>query len=111
MDNEQMIQEAASRIRIWMYRNDFDAAKCAQEVFDLFKQQSSEKFFWVLERFENDQSLGYWNGASSRSFVNDIDAAVQFRRKEDAMPIKRSWHWQDVKITEHGYLQEQEAKQ
>lgn len=99
------IREAASLIRIWMYRNDFDADKCAREVFDLFqRQQCSGEFFWVLERVENDQSAGYWNGLNSRSFVSDIDAAVQFRRREDALPIKSSWHWQDVEITEHAYV-------
>lgn len=98
------IREAASLIRIWMYRNDFDAERCAKEVFDLFRQQCPERFFWVIERFEDGQSAGYWNGMNSRSFVTNIEAAIQFRRREDALPIKSSWHWRDVKITEHGYV-------
>jgi len=64
-------------------------------------QQTS---FWVIERFENGKSLGYWNGDSSRDFVTDIDLAIQFRRRADAWRIKRGWHWMDTEVTEHSYL-------
>jgi hypothetical protein len=60
--------------------------------------------FWVIERFENGQSQGYWDGGNSRTFVRDIEQAIHFCREQDARPIVRSWHWQDVKITEHLYL-------
>jgi hypothetical protein len=60
--------------------------------------------FWVIERFENGRSLGYWNGDSSRDFVTDIELAIQFRRRDDAWRIKRGWHWTDTQATEHSYL-------
>jgi hypothetical protein len=59
--------------------------------------------FWVIERFEDGHSKGYWTGESSRSFTPSIDAAVQFRRRQDALPIKSSWHWKDCAIVEHKY--------
>ena len=57
--------------------------------------------FWVVERFEDGRSAGYWDGGSSRSFTADIDRAVQFHRQRDAFWATRSWHWQDTKIIEH----------
>lgn len=102
----EQVDAAASAIRIWMYRNDFDARQCASEVLNDFIKSipSSMEFFWVIERLENGQSVGYWNGCNSRSFVTNIDAAIQFRRREDATPIKSSWHWKDTQITQHGYV-------
>lgn len=60
--------------------------------------------FWVVERFENGRSAGYWDGASSRSFQPDIDQAIHFCRQQDAFWATRGWHWNDVRITEHLYL-------
>lgn len=60
--------------------------------------------FWVVERFENDKSIGYWDGGHSRAFVTDIDKAVQFCRQQDAMWTIVGWHWKDVQITEHTRL-------
>ena len=57
--------------------------------------------FWVIERFENGQSQGYWYGEGSRQFSKDIDVAIQFRRKSDAVKIRRAWHWKDCEVTEH----------
>lgn len=57
--------------------------------------------FWVVERFENSKGAGYWDGGSSRSFVTDINQAVHFCRRQDAMWVMRGWHWGDVEITEH----------
>ena len=57
--------------------------------------------FWVVERFEHGKSAGYWDGGSSRSFVPEIDKAVQFVRKQDAFWATKGWHWNDTKITEH----------
>ena len=57
--------------------------------------------FWVVERFEHGKSAGYWDGGSSRSFVPEIDKAVQFVRKQDAFWAAKGWHWNDTKITEH----------
>ena len=60
--------------------------------------------FWVCERFENGKSAGYWDGGSSRSFVPDIDKAIQFCRKEDVFWVTGGWHWKDTKQTEHLYI-------
>jgi hypothetical protein len=60
--------------------------------------------FWVVERFENGKSAGYWDGANSRSFQSEIDKAIQFRRQQDAFWATRGWHWTDVQITEHCYI-------
>jgi len=60
--------------------------------------------FYVIERFENGKSLGYWNGNSSRDFDTNIEQAIQFRRKEDAQHIRRGWHWKDTQVTEHLYI-------
>lgn len=57
--------------------------------------------FWVVERFEDDRSAGYWDGGNSRSFVADIDNAIQFCRRQDAMWVIVGWHWRDVQTTEH----------
>lgn len=61
----------------------------------------TERTFWVVEQFQGGQSAGYWDGGSSRSFVIDIDKAIQFCRRQDAMWVIVGWHWKDVKITEH----------
>ncbi|MDE2469660.1 MAG: hypothetical protein KGL35_13215, partial [Bradyrhizobium sp.] len=61
--------------------------------------------FWVVERFENEQSAGYWSGGNSRAFLTDIEKAVHFCRREDAMWTIIGWHWGDVRITEHVYLE------
>lgn len=60
--------------------------------------------FWVIERFGNGKSFGYWTGESSRDFLSDIEKAIQFVRREDAFRIRRGWHWQDVQVTEHMYM-------
>lgn len=60
--------------------------------------------FWVVERFENDKSAGYWDGGHSRMFVPKIDDAIQFRRRQDAQWVIVGWHWKDVQITEHMML-------
>lgn len=60
--------------------------------------------FWVIERFLNGKSFGYWAGDSSREFVLEIDHAIQFCRREDAWRIKRGWHWADTEVTEHLYM-------
>jgi hypothetical protein len=60
--------------------------------------------FWVIERFENGKSQGYWAGDSSRDFITEIDNAIHFCRRDDAWRIKRGWHWQDTQVTEHAYL-------
>jgi hypothetical protein len=106
LPSDIQVEQAATLIRIWFYRNDFDSAKCAREVLEAFVWSCppNSEFFWVIERFENGQSKGYWNGMNSRSFISDIDCAVQFRRKEDALPIHSSWHWTDTRITQHGYI-------
>lgn len=65
--------------------------------------------FWVVEQFVNEQSQGYWNGGSSRDFVKNIDDAMQFCRKLDANRAIWGWHWQDVKVTEHLYLRQEQA--
>lgn len=57
--------------------------------------------FWVVERFENNTSAGYWNGSHSRDFQPDINEAIQFCRRRDAMWVIAGWHWKDVQITEH----------
>ena len=62
------------------------------------------QFFWVIERFENGQSKGYWDGGSSRCFNTNIEKAVQFRRHQDAFWATKGWHWTDTKITEHGFI-------
>lgn len=62
--------------------------------------------FWVIEKFTDGKSAGYWTGASSREFTNDIDKAIQFCRHDDARWVIVGWHWPDVQITEHTYLQE-----
>lgn len=59
------------------------------------------RVFHVVERFEDGKSAGYWDGGNSRSFISDIDKAVQFCRKQDAFWATRGWHWNDTKITEH----------
>lgn len=60
--------------------------------------------FWVIERFANGKSLGYWAGDNSRCFIAEIDNAIHFCRKDDAWRIKRGWHWEDTQVTEHCYL-------
>ena len=60
--------------------------------------------FWVIERFENGKSAGYWDGGSSRSFIADIEKAIHFCRRQDAFWATRGWHWGDTQITEHLYL-------
>jgi hypothetical protein len=60
--------------------------------------------FWVVERFEDGRSAGYWDGANSRSFQADIAAAVQFCRQQDATRATRGWHWTDTKVVEHAYI-------
>lgn len=57
--------------------------------------------FWVVERFKDGRSDGYWTGGSSRDFTTDINKAVQFRRHDDAFWVTRGWHWDDTKISEH----------
>ena len=57
--------------------------------------------FWVVERFDHGRSGGYWDGGSSRSFVTDIDQAIQFNRRQDAKNLIVGWHWADVQITAH----------
>lgn len=61
--------------------------------------------FWVVERFENERSAGYWSGGNSRAFLTDIEKAVHFCRREDAMWTIIGWHWGDVQITEHAYVE------
>lgn len=75
----------------------------------LYPTAVSPDSFWVIERFEYGKSLGYWNGESSRDFVTDINLAIQFRRREDAWRIRRGWHWKDTQVTEHSYLQTEQA--
>lgn len=65
---------------------------------------TERRSFWVVERFENGRSVGYWDGGSSRHFVTDIDKAIQFCRKMDAYFVVRLWHWKDIEICEHIYL-------
>lgn len=79
-----------------------DAGKWVH-VDDLAERGSGARqdAFYVIEQFTNGKSQGYWNGGSSRSFVPDIDAAMQFCRYVDAQRAIAGWHWQDVKITEH----------
>lgn len=64
----------------------------------------TERSFWVVERWEDSRSIGYWDGGSSRHFVTDIDKAIQFCRKQDAFWTTRGWHWKDTKICEHMYV-------
>lgn len=75
-----------------------DAALAAQEG------QKPEYFFWVIERFEHQQSKGYWDGGSSRSFTPDIEKAIQFCRREDCFWATRGWHWVDTQFTQHQML-------
>lgn len=72
------------------------------EFFPTLSPQNES--FWVVERFENGRSAGYWTGASSRDFTADIEKAVQFHRKDDAFWATRGWHWRDTKLTEHVML-------
>jgi hypothetical protein len=62
---------------------------------------NDERTFWVVERFDDGKSAGYWNGSHSRDFQPDINEAIQFCRRRDAMWVIAGWHWKDVKITEH----------
>jgi hypothetical protein len=57
--------------------------------------------FWVLERFTDGRSAGYWDGSHSQSFTNDIEKACQFCRKEDVFWATRGWRGSDTKLTEH----------
>jgi hypothetical protein len=66
--------------------------------------QAAQRTFWVVEKFENGIGGRYWDGGNSRSFETDIDKAVQFSRKSDAMWATRGWHWSDTKLTEHMML-------
>ncbi len=61
----------------------------------------TEQSYWVVEQFKDGRSQGYWDGGSSRSFVADIQQAVQFRRKQDVFWATKGWHWDDTQITEH----------
>lgn len=64
----------------------------------------SNRSFWVVERFEGGKSAGYWNGSHYRDFTTDIGSAIQFCRRQDAMWVIVGWHWKDVQITEHMYV-------
>jgi len=57
--------------------------------------------FWVIEQFKDGVGGKYWAGDSSRDFVDDVEKAVQYRRKSDAWRATRGWHWTDIKHTEH----------
>jgi hypothetical protein len=76
-------------------------ALIAERARNLELREQCRQSFWVIERFENGRSAGYWDGASSRSFLLDIEKAIQFRRREDCFWATRGWHWTDVQFTEH----------
>lgn len=63
--------------------------------------QTPNRLFWVVERWEDERSVGYWTGGHSRSFTTDINKAAQFCRHEDAFWITKGWHWGDTKIVQH----------
>ena len=73
----------------------------SREADNEHRKTAEREAFWVLERFVDGKSQGYWNGGSSRSFIPNINEAIQFRRRQDAMPIWSSWHWTDVEVVEH----------
>lgn len=62
---------------------------------------SERRTFWVVEQFTNGIGGKYWDGGNSRSFVTDIDKAIQFCRHDDAFWASKGWHWGDTKITQH----------
>lgn len=69
-----------------------------------------QRSFWVVERFENGKSAGYWGGGHSRQFIMDINKAIQFCRRDDAMWCITGWHWKDVELTEHIMIGDTPAK-
>lgn len=62
---------------------------------------ANPRTFWVVEKITNGLGGNYWDGGSSRSFTTDIEAAIQFCRKQDGLWVARNWHWSDIKLTEH----------
>jgi hypothetical protein len=111
MTNEmqQWIEQAKAAIKQGQGENDFvahchpDNRATARKAYRKAAAAATHSF-WVIERFENGRSAGYWDGANSRSFQPEIDKAIQFRRKEDAFWATRGWHWNDVQLTEHLYI-------
>ena len=77
---------------------------CAKVISEQQTKIRTMQTFWVVERFENGKSAGYWDGGSSRSFTRDIDKAVQFRRRQDGFWVTHGWHWGDTQITEHAMV-------
>jgi hypothetical protein len=83
------------------YHQEAQASKCESSRPQPDERQDS---FWVVERFANGKSAGYWNGGNSREFVTKIKDAIQFCRRQDAMWGIVGWHWGDVELTEHRYM-------
>jgi hypothetical protein len=73
-------------------------------ITELQARPAAPPTFWVVERFENGKSAGYWDGGHSRSFQPDIEKAVHYCRREDAFWSTRGWHWDDIQLTEHAYI-------
>ncbi len=84
---------------------DAEAARRIVTALRMQKASPAPATFWVIEQFTDGKSQGYWDGGSSRSFTKDIDASQQFCRKVDAHRAIWGWHWKDVRITEHLYMQ------
>lgn len=60
--------------------------------------------FWVVEKFQQDKSAGYFEGGDSfEGFTANIEVALQFRRKQDAERVI-SFMFGDLRATEHGYM-------
>lgn len=61
--------------------------------------------FWVVEKFENGSSAGYFAGGDMfKDFVANIEQALQFRRKRDAERVS-GFMFGDVRATEHCYVE------
>lgn len=92
--------------KLWDYKT------CADELEEALGASVSQEpssgeaqpSFWVIEKFVDGKSIGYWDGGHSEHFVTDIEKAIQFRRKDDAFWFNRAWGPAQrigVQLTEH----------
>lgn len=107
METERMsaVENIAATIRVGLRSTDIGIGEvciaAAILALETARAERSSSVFYVIERFEDGRSMGYWDGGSERSLFPDIDMAIQFRRRRDAIPIIRPWHRRDCQITEH----------
>lgn len=78
----------------------------AVEQWSSRTEADGQPTFWVLEWFKDEQSQGYWRGCCIEHWTRNVDDALQYRRKQDALAqfTHYSWSGYDVRPTEHLYI-------